>query len=88
MHPKYKEYSILLLALLLFFTLSITSMMQESVTYDEAVHIGAGLSYWKTGDFRMNTEHPPLGKLIAAFPLWVSGVKIDAEDTTWKNREE
>jgi len=43
---------------------------KNSQTYDEAVHIAAGYSYWKTGDFRMNaTDHPPFVKLIAAAPL-------------------
>ncbi len=35
----------------------------DSFTYDEAYHVGAGVSYAKTGDFRLNPEHPPLVKL-------------------------
>lgn len=35
----------------------------DSFTYDEAYHIGAGVSYVRTGDFRLNPEHPPLVKL-------------------------
>lgn len=35
----------------------------DSFTYDEAYHIGAGVSYFQTGDFRLNPEHPPLVKL-------------------------
>ncbi len=35
----------------------------DSFTYDEAYHIGAGVAYVKTGDFRLNPEHPPLVKL-------------------------
>ena len=41
---------------------SITTSL-DSFTYDEAYHIGAGVSYVKTGDFRLNPEHPPLVKL-------------------------
>lgn len=41
----------------------------DSQTTDEAVHLSAGLSYWRTGDFRLNPEHPPLIKLLAALPL-------------------
>lgn len=47
----------------------VTSVRQESQTYDEAVHLAAGYSYWKTGDYRMNPEHPPLGKMLNALPL-------------------
>ncbi len=35
----------------------------DGFTFDEAYHIGAGVSYVKTGDFRLNPEHPPLTKL-------------------------
>lgn len=35
----------------------------ESFTFDEAYHVGAGASYIKTGDFRLNPEQPPLTKL-------------------------
>ena len=41
---------------------SITTSL-DSFTYDEAYHIGAGVAYVKTRDFRLNPEHPPLVKL-------------------------
>ena len=44
---------------------------QKSQTFDEAVHLYAGYSYWATGDFRLNREHPPLTKLLAALPVYV-----------------
>jgi hypothetical protein len=40
----------------------------DSFTVDEAYHIGAGVSYVRTGDFRLNPEHPPLVK------LWVGAI--------------
>jgi hypothetical protein len=40
-----------------------------SPTFDEAVHLTAGYSYWRTGDFRVNRETPPLLKLLWAVPL-------------------
>jgi hypothetical protein len=40
-----------------------------SQTFDEAVHLTAGVSYWRTGDFRMNRETPPFLKLVWALPL-------------------
>ena len=42
-------------------------------TFDEAVHLAAGHSYWTTGDFRLNIEDPPLLKLLWALPAVVSG---------------
>jgi len=37
-------------------------------TFDEAVHLTAGHSYWTTGQFRMNVEDPPVPKLLWALP--------------------
>lgn len=38
-------------------------------TFDESAHLASGYSYWVTGTFRMNVEHPPLLKLLWAVPL-------------------
>lgn len=37
---------------------------RESNTGDEPLELAAGYGYLKTGDFRMNPEHPPLAKII------------------------
>ena len=50
---------------------------RESVTFDEVAHIGAGVSYLQKLDMRMNEEHPPLAKVLAAVPLVVRGVHAD-----------
>ncbi|MBI4169764.1 MAG: glycosyltransferase family 39 protein [Acidobacteria bacterium] len=42
---------------------------EASQTSDEGAHLAAGYSYLVTGDFRLNPEHPPLIKQIAALPL-------------------
>lgn len=40
----------------------------DSFTIDENYHITPGVSYLRTGDYRINPEHPPLVKLwVAAF---------------------
>jgi hypothetical protein len=45
------------------------SVRQESLTWDEGDHIGAGFRSLKHKDFGLNPEHPPLVKMIAAIPL-------------------
>ena len=52
-----------------FLVLAIGNITSTSATSDEVPHLAAGWSYWKLHDFRMNTEHPPLLKLLAAVPL-------------------
>lgn len=49
--------------------LAIQPVITQSATFDEFHHLSAGWSYWQTGDFRLNPEHPPLVKLAAALPL-------------------
>lgn len=45
-----------------------------SRTTDETTHLAAGYSYLLTGDYRMNPEHPPLLKKLAALPLLMMDV--------------
>jgi len=54
---------------LIFVVLSLGSVAHKSPTYDETVHLFAGYSYLKWGDYRANPEHPPLVKMLAAAPL-------------------
>lgn len=63
--------------------LQIGTAWQESQTIDEAVHLSAGLSYLTTGDFRLNPEHPPLIKELAALPLLFTTTKFPVNDVTW-----
>ncbi len=56
---------------------------RESVTYDEIAHIGAGVSYLQKLDMRMNEEHPPLAKVLAAVPLVLRGVRADYSHVSW-----
>jgi 4-amino-4-deoxy-L-arabinose transferase-like glycosyltransferase len=56
---------------------------RESVTIDEVAHIGAGVSYLQKLDMRMNEEHPPLAKVLAAVPLVVRGVHADYSHISW-----
>ncbi|MBI1791609.1 MAG: glycosyltransferase family 39 protein [Acidobacteria bacterium] len=65
-----------------------TSIVQESQTWDEAVHLAAGLSYLKTRDFRMNPEHPPLGKTLDALPLLWMDVGLPLAHPSWGQHDE
>jgi hypothetical protein len=60
---------IVALFLCIFYVIALTAAIQKSPTYDEPVHLFAGYAYLKWGDFRINPEHPPLAKVLAALPL-------------------
>lgn len=47
----------------------IASTHGMSATCDEVAHLPAGYTYLAWGDFRLNPEHPPLVKALAAVPL-------------------
>src|SRR5215813_12819993 len=52
-------------ALIVIFSLqALLALPRLSATLDEVPHLASGYSYWKTWDFRMNPEHPPLAKLL------------------------
>lgn len=54
---------------LVFLVLAFSSSWLKSVTGDEPAHLGAGMAILAHGDFRMNPEHPPLIKVLAALPV-------------------
>src|SRR6476469_3929641 len=54
---------------------SITTSL-DSFTYDEAYHVGAGVAYVRTGDFRLNPEQPPLTKLWVGAYVSILGYEL------------
>jgi len=76
-------------ALLLAFWLQMfLALPKLSATVDEVAHLPAGYTYWATRDFRLNPEHPPLAKLIAAAPLLALKPHLDLSWPEWKSSEE
>ncbi len=64
------------------------SALQESATWDEPLELAAGYSYWRTGDFRLNPEHPPLHKLAAAAPLLLFDLTLPNDDPSWRTKDQ
>src|ERR1043165_7759220 len=56
-------------ALIAFIALALGDLRSNSPTSDETAHLVAGYSYLVTHDYRLNPEHPPLAKMVAALPL-------------------
>jgi len=72
--------AVLLAALLL---QAVLSMRLLSATFDETTHLPSGYTYLATGDFRLNPQHPPLVKLLAAVPLTALRPELDLNDPGW-----
>jgi len=73
------------LLLVCFVLITLTSSLEKSPTSDESFHLMAGYSYLRWGDFRINPEHPPLAKALAALPLLF--LKVDDGSLTRKERD-
>jgi len=55
----------------------------DSAIMDELAHIPAGYGYVRFLDYRLNPEHPPLVKTLAALPLLFMNLNFPTEDATW-----
>jgi 4-amino-4-deoxy-L-arabinose transferase-like glycosyltransferase len=57
----------------------LSNAWRASLTNDELVHIPSGYQYLRTGNFRLNPEHPPLIKMWASLPLLVVNPRVYLE---------
>ena len=80
--PRTSHLAALLLLVLMAF-LAGGAARHESVTVDEIAHTGAGVSYLQKLDLRLNEEHPPLAKVVAALPLVLRGAYADYSHLSW-----
>lgn len=81
--PRFERILVTLLFLFALL-LSVTSMRTINETNDEVPHIAAGYSYLLKGDFRLNVEHPPLVKTLAALPLLTRNLRFDETSPVWE----
>jgi hypothetical protein len=72
----------------IFITLSLVAASQESCVDDEIPHLPAGFTYLTTHDYRLNPEHPPLAKVIAALPLMFMKIRWPEDASSWSAGEE
>lgn len=72
--------------LLIMFFMAVFSVKDDSLTMDELAHFPAGYSYLTQKDMRINPEHPPLIKDLAATPLlFIKGIKFPSDIKAWKD---
>ncbi|MFZ2188324.1 MAG: glycosyltransferase family 39 protein [Candidatus Moraniibacteriota bacterium] len=79
-----KNYKLVIGIILAFiFTVSVLNAWWDSAIFDETAHIPAGYSYLTMHDMRLNPEHPPLLKDLAAFPLLFLNLNFDTTQNFW-----
>lgn len=82
---KYLPYLPLGLIVIISFLLTLNTSLQESAIFDEVAHIPAGYANVKYLDYRLNPEHPPLVKALAAFPLIFQNFNFPLQSPAWQN---
>ncbi|HVR70230.1 MAG TPA: hypothetical protein VMT87_05230 [Vicinamibacteria bacterium] len=84
MSPKTRAVLIAAGGLAIYVTLCVTSMRWSACTFDEVIHLPPGWVSWTLGDHRMNPDHPPLLRRVAALPLLFMDVRMQTDDHAWQ----
>lgn len=71
--------------LLAMFLMMLGSSHEDAFTSDEPPHITAGYSYLRFRDGRLNPEHPPLIKMLAAVPLLALQLQFPLSSPDWRD---
>lgn len=79
------EYAIATSLLIILSAELFISQFYVSITWDEPLHIASGYAKLITGDYRMNTEHPPLIAIIESAPLLLLKPTLTLDDS-WTNK--
>ena len=85
---RYSHYlAIILIAI--FVVISASSVWQKSTTWDEPFHLTIGVTQLQTGDPRLNSDHPPLARLIAAIPTLFMSLDsvVDNMGVAWEQAD-
>jgi 4-amino-4-deoxy-L-arabinose transferase-like glycosyltransferase len=70
-----------------FLAMGLQQAWADSPTFDEPPYIAAGLSSLTTHDLRINPEHPPLAKAVAALPVLLARPVIP-RTAAWRRGDE
>ena len=80
LRPRLHHVLLILLAAQ-FATIGFIEASRDSVTVDEAVDVASGITIVARHDFRMNPEHGPLPKVLAALPALFANPVIPNDET-------
>lgn len=87
--PGIASFAAVVLFIAIFVGQGVAFIQANSQTYDEAMHLAAGYSYLRTGDFRLAAETPPLIKELAALAVYLRyRLPFQPNATLWKEANE
>jgi len=83
------EIAAVALLLAIYAALAVSSAWNKSPAIDEVSHLTAGVSYWRTGDFRLNSEQGKFPQSWAALPVALGPFKFPSLDQeAWRTSDE
>jgi len=62
-------FGLIVLGVFAFFAQVVSTLALQSPTFDEEFHLARAYAYVRTGDLRMQQNHPPLVSVLAGLPL-------------------
>lgn len=67
-----------------------TAVSDKSPTFDEPLHLVAGYSYWKHGDYRLHPENGPLPQRWISLPMALGGPVnfVSLDDPRWREAKQ
>ncbi|MDP2598842.1 MAG: glycosyltransferase family 39 protein [Candidatus Liptonbacteria bacterium] len=74
---------VLILICITSFSFMLWGAFHDAAITDEVAHIPSGYGYVHNFDYRLNPEHPPLVKALAAFPLLFINPDFPTNDPAW-----
>ena len=72
-----------------YFALAASSGLRKSPVFDEVPHLTAGVSHWRTGDYRLNPEQGALPQRWSALPVAFGPFQFPTtEQEAWRLSDE
>ena len=78
---SWREVAVVAVLLVAHYTLAYTATFGSTTSFDEVLHIVAGVSYWTLDDYRLQPENGNLPQRWAALPLLLAQPAFPALDT-------
>jgi hypothetical protein len=83
--PHALERALVAILLAALFLQAVLSMRLLNASQDETTHLPSGYTYLKTGQLRLNPQHPPLIKYLCAAPLLFLKPRLNLDDPAWRS---
>ena len=82
--PAWKRWCVVAMVVALLAQMLVAMLLSakdDTPTFDEPAHIGAGLAWYRYRDLNFDPDHPPLTMLLATLPLRLEKLKLPPDQS-------